>query len=510
MNLKKQDIKETYNDLEECNFNCSFEFVAKKFMNKHLSCNAHALNTSDLISEYNRLVNKSYIGNEDQFYKYIAKEYLSLDKEPKIVLLDLFIKASKDIAAIDKQISFIESQKKIINDKRSNKTKNGEDNYYEKQLDFYKKRNELAKSEIINFLSGGKIFYITFWKCNCDSIYSSFTRYYRPYFYSENNPYYDVKSLSELSNKFLDLPVGSHEFITNIYHSDIYQFYRIADGYIENNKLPEIEEIVIKNHILNKRKDVISKMLNHFKSGDFISFVSMMPLQIEGIFHDICLEIGVDEFSLNGESLNKKIERINDSCDSHHFITFEYYAFKFPIIRNKVAHGQRIDGDIQQASIMLMLDFFPVCDLAKSDFILSNKSIGILRKIEKTMKNDEKFDLLLELFPIIKKITPEIISFYEIEDLFDKTKNLYCCSDFWGYMEENLHKEINRMPIMPSNAKGCEIYKVGQEIEMFFRKEENEHGKRFLKSSFKNALAKTEKLRNSVNSILSSLKQNNS
>lgn len=53
----------------------------------------------------------------------------------------------------------------------------------------------------------------------------------------------------------------------------------------------------------------------------------------------------------------------------NHFIYFEYYSFKFPIIRNIVAHGKLIAGDIEQTAIMLMLDLLPVCELATSEDI---------------------------------------------------------------------------------------------------------------------------------------------
>ncbi|TOP23248.1 hypothetical protein CGH19_24640, partial [Vibrio parahaemolyticus] len=59
----------------------------------------------------------------------------------------------------------------------------------------------------------------------------------------------------------------------------------------------------------------------------------------------------------------------------------EYYSFKFPIIRNIVAHGKLIEANIEQEAIMLMLDLLPVCDMAVSDEIPIFRKIQLLNKV---------------------------------------------------------------------------------------------------------------------------------
>lgn len=200
-----------------------------------------------------------------------------------------------------------------------------------------------------------------------------------PYLYSrgliarQEFDVYNIKNLTELSNKFLDLPPNAYHEIKELFTNNKDEFYAIAKEYIsvgfnENNGLfDKIENLIQTNHIIANRKEILLTIINHYKGRNFISVINMLPMQIEGIFHDICLEIGIDESRLDIASINEKLRIIQSHMN--HFIYFEYYSFKFPIIRNIVAHGKLIAGDIEQTAIMLMLDLLPVCELATSEDI---------------------------------------------------------------------------------------------------------------------------------------------
>lgn len=75
--------------------------------------------------------------------------------------------------------------------------------------------------------------------------------------------------------------------------------------------------LVEKSHILFRRKQVIERCW-HFEVKDYISF-SMAPLQIEGVFADICRGIGVAEKQLDISSLNDKLQHIDERMRSFLF-----------------------------------------------------------------------------------------------------------------------------------------------------------------------------------------------
>jgi hypothetical protein len=199
---------------------------------------------------------------------------------------------------------------------------------------------------------------------------------------------YDVRSLDEYSNKFMDLPVSSYrEFVKECKISPE-KFKEYATAYINGipGELPSVQEkladLVERSHILFIRKQVIETMLRHFANKDYISFVSMAPLQIEGIFADICRGIGISESQLDISSLNDKLQHIDERMRS--FFFFEYYSFKFPVLRNLVAHGGLVDGELEDTAIHLMLDLLPVCELTISEELPIMHALEVLTACLKT------------------------------------------------------------------------------------------------------------------------------
>lgn len=397
--------------------------------------------------------------NEDEFYKYISEYYLDLTEEPREKMLVFLYKAKDDISEIDSHLAYINKSLKHLEDKKkANGWLDGDDRYYRNLLDYYKDKNSSAKEEILNFISND-IDFFTLSHCRKRindgmGFIMSFFSGDMPYLYSrgliarQEFDVYNVKNLTELSNKFLDLPSNAYQEIKGLFKNNKDEFYAIAKEYIsvgftENNGLfDKIENLIQTNHIIANRKEILLTIINHYKGRDFISVINMLPMQIEGIFHDICLEIGIDESRLDIASINEKLRIIQSHMN--HFIYFEYYSFKFPIIRNIVAHGKLIAGDIEQTAIMLMLDLLPVCELATSEDIPIIKKIKLTNKI--TLSD---FKPLLEYIDYIEIKTP---SFYNLDEKENLIKGHFRSEEFWNFITDEIKKEktdrINNSAIM--------------------------------------------------------------
>lgn len=252
---------------------------------------------------------------------------------------------------------------------------------------------------------------------------------------------YDVRSLDEYLNKFSDLPISVYRKLVKKCRKSPENFKEIAYWYIAGipDDLPsvreKIEKLVEKSYILARRKQVISTMLRHFEEKDYISFVSIAPLQIEGIFADICREIGVSESQLDISSLNDKLQHIDGKINS--FFYFEYYSFKFPVLRNLVAHGGLVDGELEDTAIHLMLDLLPVCELTASKELPINHALTVLD--EASRSNHEKLVEWLDLRKSVK-----IPSFYGVKEKIVTTEKLYTCPSFWKYLDKKL-KELRKV-----------------------------------------------------------------
>ncbi|MBU9829935.1 hypothetical protein J1779_08310 [Rahnella sp. FC061912-K] len=437
---------EAFNGLNKCRM--SLVQIGKKFV-------SHILDINLCECEFNEVRNKftSETGNfdvsenENEFYKYIADYYLRLNKEPIDKVLEYFYHSQDDINKIRVQLKYIDSElKKLEDKKKTNGWLNGEERYERNLLEYYRNKNNSAKNEILKFMSEDIERYALQNCTNHPFPSSNMLSWFigrMPYQYSRGlifNPStdpYDVRDMTEMSNKFLDFPPESYIQIKNLYKTNKEEFYAFAKEYISGdvdgfqNEISKIEKIIEQNHIIANRKAVISTIIRHYQNKDFISVVNMLPMQIEGIFHDICLEVGIDESRLDISSINEKLRIIQLKIE--HFIYFEYYSFKFPIIRNVVAHGKLIEFDIEQAAIMLMLDLLPVCELAMSEEIPIIKKIKLL---EKLLKDD--FSYFPEYFEFSEVTIPD---FYKLDTEIGVVEGKYNSLEFWEYLKAKVKKE---------------------------------------------------------------------
>lgn len=426
-------------------FDYSFIEIGKLFLSKLLITDVYKSDFQTIRKEYIiSSKNDDIKENELEFYKYICLEYLYLEKEPKKVLFNLYKEVSKDLEEIERNILFLKGEQKEVESKKQNM----ENRYYLKQIIFYIEKNKIAKDEIINFLVNEIKNY---------AIKKSQREFFRSFFLSSfvgKMPYrfskiqilhslgnkYDIRNLTPISNKFLDLPVSAYPEIKKLYVSNKKNFFEFAKMYISeetnNNEslITRIMNAVNTNHILNLRKNILETIFKHYENKDYISVVNMLPLQIEGIFHDISIELGISESQSNKTAINKLLEVLNEKTQSFYY--FEYYSFIFPITRNKVAHGKLIEDNLEHTAIMLILDLLPVCQFATSDDIKINKVLQLMKSIE---ENEEEAKLL----EFTNYLDVEIPKFY---DSFVQKENIlkkYSEDKFWKYINEEIIKERN-------------------------------------------------------------------
>jgi hypothetical protein len=423
--------------------------IAKKFLSNILSLNIYQSNFSTVRNKYIASSDDIDIASkEESFYKEICKKYFNIEHEPKEKSLDLYTKSKNDLKKIDEHISYIKSERQSLeNIKKTQGRLNGKERYYWNQLDFYKEKNLAAKNEIVEFITNDIESY-ALQQCRTASptlgipMFNPFFIGSMPYRYSRGLIFnykddYDVRNLTDISNKFLDLPFRIYGDIKKLYDEDTEEFYEFAREYISGsisdfkNAISQINNYIQSNHIINIRSKILSTIINHYMNKDFISVVNMLPLQIEGIFHDICLAIGIDESRLDIASINEKLRIIESNLQYFHY--FEYYSFKFPVLRNMVAHGQLIEDNLEHTAIMLMLDLLPVCELSTSEEIPINKKIKLINEANKS-----NFTSLIELLDFIDI---EIPKFYSMHEIYNNVLVSYSSDDFWNYLEKELKKE---------------------------------------------------------------------
>jgi hypothetical protein len=215
----------------------------------------------------------------------------------------------------------------------------------------------------------------------------------------------------------------------DLYKDDKKEFMNIIKELIENIS-QEINDLITVNHILFNRKEILKTIFNHFNKNDYISINNMLPLQIEGLFYDFCILLGISEKSIEISSLNDKLEKIADKSKDKNlfFLSYEYFTFKFPIIRNKVSHGRIFEANNELQAYYLLLDLYNVINLIIDDEIELNKYIQFLNdKI-----TDEK---ILELYNFKDLKVP---NFYKIEGVIKKIIKRLKSDEFYNFLSNEI------------------------------------------------------------------------
>lgn len=268
---------------------------------------------------------------ENDFHRYICKTYFDLAKEPRLMLLEAYDKAKKEI------LQFI---KRDIKD------------------------YALTKS-YDNSLWGSLLIPI-------------------PYNYSWNPRSYKPQLPNDLENKLEDLAYKDFMKVYNQYKENKSAFYDYLTKYITDNDIVFlVNDLLNKHHILDERKEIIKETLDIYQNGSKIMFAMAVPSIIEGIFHDLCILIGEKENNLLKEGFQYKLDKLHGYLGTE--MHYEYYSFRFRLFRNKVSHGRLSKTDVDELADLLLLDLYQICRLVYSDRLDMNHKRHVIDELNKNL-----------------------------------------------------------------------------------------------------------------------------
>lgn len=320
--------------------------------------------------------------NEKSFYDYILKRELSLSFNPRDRKLELYNNAINHLNEIDKNLEDLNKALEEINKRRETKNTDGNERMHSYLINHYVALNNKAKDEILIFLKGGLNEYILKER-NLKSISSSFLPVSIPYAYEWNPRRYKLRYPTELDNKFGDLFIQEYRDIAEQFKTDKSKIDPFILEYINKKEcLKEIKSLISHNHILIKRK-TLNEAIELFELSKLRSFIAVASLQIEGLFFDYCIELGLnpkdgEDFTF-GDSLDFIVREQKD------FYNFEYYAFQLRMSRNFSAHpkSELEDSKLVFKANVLLLDILAVLRFFNNPKLRSNRGIQFIKDYEK-------------------------------------------------------------------------------------------------------------------------------
>jgi hypothetical protein len=362
----------------------------------------------------------------DECYKYLSKEFLMLKKEPSHVYQNIKNRGKVDIEELEKRIAdYKMKQAKLLDD---NSKKKDEINYERYLLQHFINRNKEALAEI-------KVFFelkVKGW-CISKSINDFGMELFEiPYNYAWWPSRFTIQEEYKFFNKFQELPFHEFKRIVAEYKIDKNSIYINADVFIEEHKIiNKCKSLLSYNHILYQRKSVIEKIISFYNVDNF-TFCNLIYPQIEGLFYEYCKYIGYTDDSLFSSSISDKAKFLFENKLITQY-DFEYYAYLFPIARNRLAHGIEYELEFSEMAKMLLLDFFHTLNISLSNKFDFNYIIKTIENVER----EKSFEYINNYCLIIGK---KLNNYYELDKRTDKIKNEV---DWISHLEELSDKCLN-------------------------------------------------------------------
>jgi hypothetical protein len=307
--------------------------------------------------------------------------------------------------------------------------------------------------------------------------------------------------VKQFDNKFnFDKEKYKQAYSEYPYHSNVIEALRnksideynifLANYIKEKNVCEYIINSVEKNHVLSKRLEILESALNEYKNQQYLSFINIAAIQIEGMFYDYCFELDIQPKNLDSFSINSKLKEL---YDKQMFNAYEYFAFGFPLIRNKVAHGLMTDKtdkiEIEKIAHETLLDlqylvhvfqtnkkfpYYKPLEFVKTYMNANNNSYAFHAKINKTDPKDEclyshlrsyKYNLtphdpINNLQWILNPMYNEVYEFYKIEKEHEEIKNRLLSCNFIQFISEKINTHLASIGLSSYDDEIVEELKV--------------------------------------------------
>lgn len=419
----------------------------------------------------------------DAFFRHLCQLYLDLESLPHDRLLPIYEQATRHLHELQETIA-----KLTARIERSQGASHSDHEYQVSRLYEYFRRTYLAaREEIVSFLSDERAVHA--YACrraqeprspgkhflfNLSSLFQE-----PPYHYGSWSWQEDIllDRLSDLHNKLDNVLVRDFPQWDELYehsgapiwlyggtakleevavldeaaqHAALEKFLCWTRDYISRHGIvAQIAEKMASHPRLHLRQGLLFQALEAYRAGHYELFCSVVPLQIEGIFNDICIDAGLStqdrpKTGDRGRGVTRRRKRkpltllpkLRLVSQAISFPEFTYYAFRFPLIRNRVAHGEVVSEQPELVAHMLLLDFRDVCSRLTSAELPMNTLVELLR--HHRLNPDDMGTVLkiavFELHRAVKNQRLELPASYALTPTLELVHAAYETEPFWALL----------------------------------------------------------------------------
>ncbi|EJV74082.1 MULTISPECIES: hypothetical protein [Bacillus cereus group] len=406
-------------------FSVNKSMLARHFLNDVLEINVFQLNIEEVSKEICGKFDyelEELPDEKEELYQFVAENIMRIkaNQEPYQAFNHEVFLVMEDLRKINSMIQEYQSKQE---DKDI-------DRYEKKKYEYLVVKLYKAKDEICEYMTGEikSCVYkeIKDWSQIIDFSHSGSFNQMLPVRYSfrDREEEYEMSVFAGLNYKFKFLGTWEQLELKRLHSNNkIEEFNARVDGHISTHEIDnKILSLIEENHVLNKR-GMLKQAIEVYKEGRMELFCQIIPLQIEGIIYDYCIELGVSLSSIERTSLDKKVEEIVKR--DRWFKCHEYFKYDFIELRNTAAHGRLHENvNFKDTANMLILDLMYLCEsLNSSNALVVNKMRKLIKRFEENINNE---------YAPVGSIVYEFIEKYR-----DKSLPLF-------YGKENVVEEIEK------------------------------------------------------------------
>ena len=422
-------------------FHLNDEGVTRYFVQRLFNVNAWKLNLGqlrELIAKVDGIPDD--IPPElEEVPKWVRKELFELEFLPREKLAELYDWASEDLSAILDNVAECEDAIKPL----INLTTKTDENLSNLRLyNYYLKLNQTAKDEIVQALTPHRIHRKAFLASYGSSSMASAFSLFAPWSFRRYPKRFKPSSFSQIRHAFGRLPLREFPEVQRLYEAeDPTQFNQRLERFIADaNPLENIRLLLEEHHLLADRKRVLLPALKAYEREEFELFISATATQIEGIIEDICLLSGISVEKFRRGSIIEKLDNLDKKPSI--YIDYAYYACKFPILRNRIAHGHMLKDDPRRIAHLLLLDLYDCCQIVRSHPGTPNALVELLRRVKSDMATFADVVEFAAIYAETKGKRPD--DFYNLAQEFEEYTLLLDRQATWDFLHEllGLRKEL--------------------------------------------------------------------
>jgi hypothetical protein len=260
--------------------------------------------------------------------------------------------------------------------------------------------------------------------------------YYPVWLFRLNARFFDPAAFSSIRHAFLGLPIRELRDIERLYReSDKTPFDQYLERYIEAaNPTENIRRFVREHHLLAGRKSILLPVLEAYERNEYALFIGAATTQIEGIIEDACVLSGISLETLRLGSIVSKLDELVKDISVQ--IDYAYYAFKFPVVRNRIAHGRMLPTNMRDIHLLL-LDLYDCCRMVRNHPGASNALVELLQRVKPDMVTLADVVEFAIIFAETNGERPN--DFYGLDREFEELTLLLDNQALWDFLQALLH-----------------------------------------------------------------------